>query len=63
MTRQRLTASERRDLVFVSAHGRSPDPAVPTARERLERKVGPELAGVLLFALAGCGVSALRCAV
>jgi hypothetical protein len=49
--------------VLLSAHCRSLDPAVLTARERLERALGPELAHVLLFALAGPGVGSVRCAV
>jgi hypothetical protein len=53
----------RRGFVLLSAHCRSLDPAVPTARERLEGTLGPELAHVLLFALAGPGVGSLRCAV
>lgn len=52
-----------RGLVLLSAHCGSLDPTVLTARERLERALGPELARVLLFALAGAGVASLRCAV
>jgi hypothetical protein len=62
MTRERRT-SGRRGLRLLSAHCRSLDPAAPNARERLERALGPELARVLLSALAGRGVGSLRCAV
>jgi len=34
------------------AHLRSLDPATPTARDRLETALGPQLARKLLFALA-----------
>jgi hypothetical protein len=34
------------------AHCASLDPATPTARERLEEKLGPDLARKLVFALA-----------
>jgi hypothetical protein len=52
-----------RGLALLSAHCRSLDPTVPSARARLERKVGAELAAVLVSGLAGSGASALRCAV
>jgi hypothetical protein len=35
----------------IVAHCRSLDPDMPTARERLEEAIGPELAHKLLFAL------------
>jgi hypothetical protein len=56
-------ASGVRGLQLLSAHCRSLDPAVPTARERLDRALGPELARVLVFALASTGESALGRAV
>ena len=62
MTRQRATPGER-GLLLLSAHCRSLDPVAPTAKERLERTLGPELAHVLLFALAAGGAASLHCAV
>jgi hypothetical protein len=62
MSRERRTPGER-GLLLLSAHCRSLDPAVLTARERLERALGPELTWVLLFALAAGGVASLHCAV
>lgn len=41
-----------RGLWLLAAHLRSLDPAAPSARERLEQAVGPQLAHKLLFALA-----------
>ena len=37
---------------MLAAHCTSLDPNAPTARERLEEKLGPELAHKLVFALA-----------
>jgi hypothetical protein len=44
--------SNDRGLALLVAHCASLDPAAPTARERLEEKLGPELARKLVFALA-----------
>ena len=44
--------STDRGLALLVAHCASLDPAAPTARERLEEKLGPELAHKLVFALA-----------
>ena len=44
--------SHERGLALLVAHCTSLDPAAPTARERLEEKLGPELARKLVFALA-----------
>jgi hypothetical protein len=41
-----------RGLALLLAHCASLDPAAPTARERLDEKLGPELARKLVFALA-----------
>lgn len=38
-------------LSLLAAHCRSLDPRVPSARERLEVAIGPELARMLVFAL------------
>jgi hypothetical protein len=53
---------EERGCALVAAHARSLDPDTPTARERLEELLGPELTGKLLFALAP-GSERDRCAV
>lgn len=45
-------ASPDRGLALLVAHCTSLDPAAPTARERLDEKLGPELARKLVFALA-----------
>jgi hypothetical protein len=45
-------ASDDRGLAVLVAHCASLDPAAPTARERLDEKLGPELARKLVFALA-----------
>jgi hypothetical protein len=45
--------SNDRGLRLLLAHCASLDPAAPTARERLDEKLGPELARKLVFALAG----------
>lgn len=45
--------SNDRGLALLIAHCASLDPAAPTARERLEEKLGPDLARKLVFALAG----------
>ena len=44
--------STDRGLALLAAHCASLDPATRTARERLEEKLGPELARKLVFALA-----------
>jgi hypothetical protein len=44
--------STERGLALLVAHCASLDPGAPTARERLEEKLGPELARKLVFALA-----------
>ena len=44
--------STERGHSLLVAHCASLDPATPTARERLEEKLGPELARKLVFALA-----------
>jgi hypothetical protein len=44
--------STDRGLALLVAHCASLDPAAPTARERLDEKLGPELARKLVFALA-----------
>jgi hypothetical protein len=62
MTRE-WPAPGGRGLLLLSAHCRSLDPGAPTAQERLERALGPELAHVLLFALAAGGAASLHCAV
>jgi hypothetical protein len=62
MTGERPTPGGR-GLPLLSAHCRSLDPVALTARERVERALGPELAQVLLFALATGGGGTLRCAV
>jgi hypothetical protein len=41
-----------RGPALLAAHCKSLDPAATTARERLDAAVGPELARVLVFALA-----------
>ncbi len=41
-----------RGLRLLAAHLQSLDPATPSARERLEDALGPQLARKLLFALA-----------
>ena len=46
-------ASNERGLALLVAHCVSLDPSAPTARERLEEKLGPDLARKLVFALAG----------
>lgn len=46
---------ELRQLDLLAAHCRSLDPDAPTARERLEQVLGPELSAKLLFALAPRG--------
>jgi hypothetical protein len=38
-------------LALMQAHCRSLDPRAPSARQRLEASLGPELAAKLLFAL------------
>lgn len=43
--------STDRGLALLVAHCASLDPAARTARERLEEKLGPELAHKLVFAL------------
>lgn len=45
----------KRGVALLAAHFRSLDPASTTARERLDAAVGPELARVLVFALASDG--------
>jgi hypothetical protein len=47
-----MNAGSDRGLALLIAHCTSLDPAAPTARERLEEKLGPELARKLVFALA-----------
>lgn len=47
-----MDAGSERGLALLVAHCASLDPAAPTARERLEEKLGPELARKLVFALA-----------
>ena len=42
-----------RGLALLARHCASLDPDAPTARERLEDALGPELARKLVFALAG----------
>lgn len=42
---------QERALELIAAHCRSLDPAAPSARERLEEALGPELTHKLLFAL------------
>lgn len=44
--------SETDQMRLLAAHCLNLDPATPTARERLERALGKELAAKLLFALA-----------
>jgi hypothetical protein len=44
-----------RGTALLAAHCNSLDPASATARERLDEAVGPELARVLVFALAAAG--------
>jgi hypothetical protein len=44
-----------RDVTLLAAHCKSLDPTATTARERLDAAVGPELARVLVFALASAG--------
>jgi hypothetical protein len=44
-----------RGAALLAAHCRSLDPTAATARERLDEAVGPELARVLVFALASAG--------
>ena len=44
--------STERGLALLVAHCASLDPGAPTARERLEEKLGAELARKLVFALA-----------
>jgi len=47
-----MNAASDRGLALLIAHCASLDPATPTARERLDEKLGPELARKLVFALA-----------
>jgi hypothetical protein len=47
-----MNAGSDRGLALLLAHCASLDPAAPTARERLDEKLGPELAHKLIFALA-----------
>jgi hypothetical protein len=47
-----MNAGSDRGLARLAAHCASLDPDAPTARERLEEKLGPELARKLVFALA-----------
>lgn len=42
----------RHGVALLTAPCQSPDPGTPTARERLDAALGPELARVLVFALA-----------
>jgi len=49
---------EEVQMRLLAAHCRNLDPATPTARERLERALGKELAGKLLFALAPSAIAA-----
>ena len=44
-----------RGTALLAAHCNSLDPTSATARERLDEAVGPELARVLVFALASAG--------
>jgi hypothetical protein len=44
-----------RGLALLAAHCASLDPESPTARERLDDAVGPDLAKLLVFALSGGG--------
>jgi hypothetical protein len=44
-----------RGTKLLAAHCKSLDPAATTARERLDAALGPELARVLVFALATAG--------
>lgn len=55
--------TELRGLTLLAAHCNSLDPHAPTARERVEALLGPELAHVLIFALARPGETRLRRAV
>jgi hypothetical protein len=45
----------RRGLGLLVQHCASLDPDTPTARERLEAALGPELAQKLVFGLCGAG--------
>jgi hypothetical protein len=42
-----------RGLALLAAHCTSLDPDAPTARDRLEEALGPDLARKLVFALSG----------
>jgi hypothetical protein len=46
-------APHERGVALLAAHCASLDPDTPTARERLEDALGPELARKLVFALTG----------
>jgi hypothetical protein len=46
-----------RGATLLAAHCNSLDPSAATARERLDAEIGPELARVLVFALASEGHS------
>jgi hypothetical protein len=46
-----------RGVTLLAAHCNSLDPTAATARERLDKEIGPELAHVLVFALASAGDS------
>jgi hypothetical protein len=48
-------APSRRGLGLLVAHCASLDPDTPSARERLDAAVGPELAQKLVFALSSAG--------
>jgi hypothetical protein len=55
--------TERRGAALLLAHCANLDPHTATARERVEALLGPELAHVLIFALARPGETLLRRAV
>jgi hypothetical protein len=44
-------AGHERGLALLAAHCASLDPCTPTARERLDSELGPQLAGMLVQAL------------
>jgi hypothetical protein len=50
-----LNRRTARGLSLLAAHCASLEPDAPSARERLEAAVGPELAHKLVFALCGGG--------
>ena len=49
-----------RGTALLVAHCTSFDPAAPTARERLDEALGPDLARKLVFALSGCAQESER---